>query len=120
MSFKVDGSRAGGSRTRVRVASGARLPIPVRVAVLARLAVRVRFATQVLGSFALLPGLAAAQDSQELAEVVVTTGVRASEAAAVELKREAQLIQDSISAEDIGKLPDTTISDSLQRITGVQ
>jgi TonB-dependent receptor len=46
--------------------------------------------------------------------------VRFSQEASVELKRDASSIQDSISAEDIGKLPDTTISDSLQRITGVQ
>jgi TonB-dependent receptor len=54
-----------------------------------------------------------------VAEVVIT-GVRYSEEASVEIKRNAPSIQDSISAEDIGKLPDTTISDSLQRITGVQ
>ncbi len=46
--------------------------------------------------------------------------MRAAEQKAVELKRDAASIQDSISAEDIGKLPDTTIADSLQRITGVQ
>src|ERR1700749_2776 len=54
-----------------------------------------------------------------VAEVVIS-GVRYSEQASVEIKRNAASIQDSISAEDIGKLPDTTISDSLQRITGVQ
>lgn len=53
-------------------------------------------------------------------EKIVVTGVRASEQRSVELKRDAVMIQDSISAEDIGKLPDTTIADSLQRITGVQ
>ena len=58
-------------------------------------------------------------DRQVLEEVVVT-GVRASEQRSVELKRDAASIQDSISAEDIGKLPDRTIADSLQRITGVQ
>ncbi|MGH8254223.1 MAG: TonB-dependent receptor [Steroidobacteraceae bacterium] len=58
-------------------------------------------------------------DSPTLEEVIVT-GVRASEQRSVELKRNADVIQDSISAEDIGKLPDTTIADSLQRITGVQ
>ena len=62
---------------------------------------------------------AAAQEADTLEEVVVT-GVRASEQRSVELKRNADVIQDSISAEDIGKLPDTTIADSLQRITGVQ
>ncbi|MEP6549417.1 MAG: TonB-dependent receptor [Gammaproteobacteria bacterium] len=58
-------------------------------------------------------------DGSALQEIVVT-GVRASEQRSVDLKRGAVMIQDSISAEDIGKLPDTTISDSLQRITGVQ
>jgi TonB-dependent receptor len=53
-------------------------------------------------------------------EEVVVTGVRASEQQSVELKRDAASIQDSIAAEDIGKLPDRTIADSLQRITGVQ
>src|SRR5882757_418356 len=62
---------------------------------------------------------AAAQEADPLQEIVVT-GVRGSEQRSVALKRDAAIIQDSISAEDIGKLPDTTISDSLQRITGVQ
>src|SRR5665213_3258018 len=62
---------------------------------------------------------AVAQEADALQEIVVT-GVRASEERSVALKRGASIIQDSISAEDIGKLPDTTISDSLQRITGVQ
>jgi TonB-dependent receptor len=57
---------------------------------------------------------------QAVIEEVVVTGVRASEQRSVELKRDAASIQDSISAEDIGKLPDRTIADSLQRITGVQ
>jgi TonB-dependent receptor len=58
-------------------------------------------------------------DTGGLAEVVIS-GVRRAEEASVDIKRNAPSIQDSISAEDIGKLPDTTISDSLQRITGVQ
>lgn len=51
---------------------------------------------------------------------IQVVGVRASEMRAVELKRTAIDIQDSISAVDIGQLPDATITDSLQRITGVQ
>ena len=43
-----------------------------------------------------------------------------SQIRAIELKRLAPDIQDSISAESIGQLPDTTITDALQRITGVQ
>lgn len=65
---------------------------------------------------------ASAQDSaqSEQLEEVVVTGVRAAQQAAIEIKRDALQIVDSISAEDIGKLPDVTISDSLQRIAGIQ
>ena len=62
---------------------------------------------------------AGAKDSDELTEITVT-GVRQSQIRAIELKRLAPSIQDSISAESIGQLPDVTITDSLQRITGVQ
>lgn len=54
-----------------------------------------------------------------VAEIVVT-GVRAAQEAAIDIKRNAASVVDAISAEDIGKLPDVTIADSLQRITGVQ
>lgn len=53
-------------------------------------------------------------------KAVEVQGVRGSQMRSVQLKRDAPSIQDSISAEDIGKLPDVTIADSLQRITGVQ
>ncbi|BDU21522.1 TonB-dependent receptor [Dyella sp. GSA-30] len=51
---------------------------------------------------------------------VAVSGVRASQMRAIDLKRDAPKIQDSITAENIGALPDTTITDSLQRVTGVQ
>jgi TonB-dependent receptor len=51
---------------------------------------------------------------------VAVSGVRASQIRAIDLKRDASNIQDSITAESIGALPDTTITDSLQRVTGVQ
>ena len=60
-----------------------------------------------------------AKKADELQEVTVT-GVRESQIRAIELKRLAPSIQDSISAESIGQLPDVTITDALQRITGVQ
>lgn len=51
---------------------------------------------------------------------VTVVGVRASQMRAIELKRDAPNIQDSITAESIGQLPDVTITDALQRVTGVQ
>lgn len=63
---------------------------------------------------------AAGQETQAGADDIVVTGIRASQQRAIEVKRDAASVVDAISAEDIGKLPDVTISDSLQRITGVQ
>jgi len=51
---------------------------------------------------------------------VNVVGVRASQMRAIETKRDAANIQDSITAESIGTLPDVTITDALQRVTGVQ
>lgn len=57
---------------------------------------------------------------ETIGQDVVVTGVRASLASAQEIKRDATAIVDSIVAQDIGKLPDNTVSDALQRVTGVQ
>lgn len=50
---------------------------------------------------------------------IVVTGIRASLQKSADLKRNAQGVVDAISAEDIGKFPDTNLAESLQRITGV-
>ncbi|TKD52795.1 TonB-dependent receptor [Sphingomonas baiyangensis] len=97
-----------------------------------------RLVTGVSGlALAGLPGTAMAQDAaatlgapgpseiQETAPVdeqgedIVVTGIRASLREAVDIKRNAQGVVDAISAEDIGKFPDTNLAESLQRITGV-
>lgn len=57
---------------------------------------------------------------EDPAPAIIVTGIRASIERAVSVKRNAASVVDAISAEDIGKLPDATISDSLQRIPGVQ
>lgn len=61
-----------------------------------------------------------AQDDMQMLEEVIVTGVRSAQETAVNVKRDSDSIVDAISAEDIGKLPDVTITDSLQRISGVQ
>lgn len=58
----------------------------------------------------------AASDTEE----VVITGVQASLQRARNIKRNAVQVVDSIVAEDIGKFPDNTVSDALQRVTGIQ
>ncbi len=52
-------------------------------------------------------------------EEVVVTGIRGSLERSMDIKRDASGVVDAISAEDIGKFPDTNLAESLQRITGV-
>ena len=52
-------------------------------------------------------------------EEVVVTGIRAGLASSARTKRDSALILESVSAEDIGKLPDVSIADSLARLPGV-
>ncbi|SMF66060.1 TonB-dependent receptor [Alteromonadaceae bacterium Bs31] len=59
-----------------------------------------------------------AQGEENLEEVFVS-GIRASLEASMDVKRESAGVVDAISAEDIGKFPDTNLAESLQRITGV-
>lgn len=61
-----------------------------------------------------------AQDEQEEApDQIIVTGIRGSLQRSADMKRNANGIVDAISAEDIGKFPDTNLAESLQRITGV-
>ena len=50
---------------------------------------------------------------------VVVTGIRAALDSAARTKRNSVTIVESVSAEDIGKLPDVSIADSLARLPGV-
>lgn len=51
--------------------------------------------------------------------VVVVTGARAALARALDLKRNADVIQDSISATELGRFPDDNVADSLTHIAGI-
>lgn len=53
-------------------------------------------------------------------DAVKVTALRQSLQTAQNLKQGADMIVDSIVAEDIGKLPDNSVADALQRVTGVQ
>jgi len=73
-------------------------------------------------------GVALAQDATtpdpdaEATDVdeLIVTGLRASVASALEVKRDSDQISDSIVAEDVGKLPDNNVSEALSRVTGIQ
>jgi TonB-dependent receptor len=64
------------------------------------------------------PALAQQQTTTTVDEIVIT-GIRASLERSIEIKRTNSGVVDAISAEDIGKFPDTNLAESLQRITGV-
>ncbi|WP_441002220.1 TonB-dependent receptor [Pseudocolwellia agarivorans] len=60
-----------------------------------------------------------AEETADKTEVIQVTGIRSSIQESTRLKRDASGVVDAISAEDIGKFPDTNLAESLQRITGV-
>ncbi|HWJ06857.1 MAG TPA: TonB-dependent receptor [Steroidobacteraceae bacterium] len=69
-----------------------------------------------------LPGLTQAQEvagaEPELEEIVVT-GFRQALETSIEAKRESPAVVEALSAEDIGKLPESSIAESLARLPGV-
>ncbi|MFC7001021.1 TonB-dependent receptor [Pseudobowmanella zhangzhouensis] len=83
--------------------------------------------TRLAASLAVLMGtlLASAQEAPaetaqgQEAEVIEVRGIRGSLIRSQDLKRESSGIVDAISAEELGKFPDTNLAESLQRITGV-
>lgn len=62
---------------------------------------------------------APAQQDVETLDAVVVKGIRQSIAKSVETKNESSSIVEAISAEDIGKLPDISIADSISRLPGL-
>lgn len=62
---------------------------------------------------------APAAASSDNAEDIVITGIRASLANAQDLKRDADTVVDAITAQDIGALPDRSVTEALQRVPGV-
>ena len=65
-----------------------------------------------------VPSFTQAQEL-EIEEVIVEGGIRASLKKSMDIKRDTVGVADAISAEDMGKFPDTNLAEALQRITGV-
>ena len=61
----------------------------------------------------------AQEEGLEIEEVIVEGGIRASLKKSMDIKRDTVGVADAISAEDMGKFPDTNLAESLQRVTGV-
>jgi iron complex outermembrane recepter protein len=74
-----------------------------------------------LGIALLVPpafAMAAAPDDNVLQEIVVT-GIRKSVELSIEAKRDATELTEVVTAEDIGKMPDKNVADSLARLPGI-
>jgi iron complex outermembrane receptor protein len=85
---------------------------------------RISFAVKTaLGLAMIAPPLAFAQATDtannDVLEEVVVTGIRASVQQSLDAKRASNSVQEVITAEDIGKMPDKNVADSLHRVPGV-
>jgi iron complex outermembrane receptor protein len=63
----------------------------------------------------------AAQDAQEpqIIEEVIVTGYRQSILSAIDAKRMADTVAETLSADDLGSLPDVSMADALTRLPGI-
>jgi iron complex outermembrane recepter protein len=62
---------------------------------------------------------ATTSDDNEPIERIGVSGLRRSLESSIEIKRNESSIVEAISAEDIGKLPDSSIAESLTRLPGL-
>lgn len=63
---------------------------------------------------------ASAQDAAPVLEEIVVVGIARSLEDALNQKRDSDTFMDAIVAEDIGKLPDDNIAETLARVSGIQ
>lgn len=63
---------------------------------------------------------AAPASGEATSDEIVVSGIRQSLASAQAIKRNAEQLVDSVTAEDIGRFPDVNLAESLQRISGIQ
>jgi len=70
------------------------------------------------------PGASSAQDANnnggnEALEEVIVSGIRKGIESSIAVKKSSDSIVESVNAEDIGKLPDTSIAESIARLPGL-
>ena len=75
--------------------------------------------TLAIGTFAYAQDAAPAAPAVSDDTVIVVTGQRAAFKSAQKIKKDASEVVDSIVADDIGKLPDRSVTEALQRVSGV-
>ena len=93
---------------------------PSRVFHRTRCATAVAAVVSALGAHAAYAQQAPAAAKEDAPAVVLVSGTRQSVISAIERKKGAGTVIDSIVAEDIGQFPDKNVGEALSRITGVQ
>ena len=58
-------------------------------------------------------------DDDEVIEEIITTGIRGSIQRAIDFKQSSNAIVEAVSADDLGRLPDTSIADAISRLPGL-
>jgi len=107
--------------SRKRAVSDADQHNNIPAGIFRRSAVSIAVAAALPGTF-VLPAQALAQDTganQEVIEEVITTGYRRSLQNSMAMKQTSESIVEAVSAEDIGKLPDISIAESIARLPGL-
>jgi iron complex outermembrane recepter protein len=102
-------------RREKRARQAARLALMTAVSFDASLVGHAAFAAD-QAQVATSQGSTKADDLQE----IVVTGYRQSLQTALDAKRDSNLAIESVAAEDIGKMPDNNVAESLQRLPGIQ
>ncbi len=74
--------------------------------------------TAITSALLVSAGHTAAQDQME--EEVIVRGIRSSLERSLDIRRESTQLVEAITADDIGKMPDQNITESLQRLPGIQ
>lgn len=107
----LESNRAEGSR------GSALLPLKAGVSVLAvcALLASVPSFAQDAAAEAELPQ----SETEDNGDEIIVTGIRASLANSQDIKRDSDTVVDAITAEDIGALPDRSVTEALQRVPGV-
>jgi iron complex outermembrane receptor protein len=100
----------------------ARMPrwTPLALAISAALAGQAAQAQAQAAAPAAAASAAPAKAEANQLDTVVVTGIRRSIQSAIDRKKNASTVQDSIIAEDIDQFPDKNVGEALSRITGVQ
>lgn len=65
------------------------------------------------------PAAASAADAAEDDNAIIVTGIRASLESSQNIKRDSETVVDAITAQDIGALPDRSVTEALQRVPGI-